>query len=71
MDIYEAIGILNSNYAANTGDDRAWVRATLCNKERNTVGLWHYFFEPDKLQCTLHDIRVIKLLQTYEITITK
>jgi hypothetical protein len=69
MDIYEVVGILNTNYAMDKGDHIAWVRTTLCNKERNGIGIWQYFFDPEKLRFFLHDIRAVKLLQTYEINI--
>ena len=33
------------------------------------IGIWQYFFDPEKLRFFLHDIRAVKLLQTYEINI--
>lgn len=69
MDIYEAVGILNTNRAMDEGNHIAWVRTNFCNKERNGSGSWQYFFDPEKLRHVLHDVRVVKLLQNYEINI--
>lgn len=38
MDIYEAVGILNTNRAMDEGNHIAWVRTNFCNKERNGSG---------------------------------
>ena len=70
MDILDAVYILDSNYKGDHHHD-TWIQETLCNKECNIVGLYHYFFDSEKLQMFVHDHRVISLFHDYDINIRK